>query len=92
MLPAPAAELTELEKIVLAYTRARKSSYNGKDRYAMAAEDWQWKARGKTDRPFHTRQAWDAAKADLAARGLLDKRGALTTAGRNASANLRDGF
>lgn len=65
MLPAPAAELTDLEKIVLAYTRARKSSYNGKDRYAMAADDWSFRARGKTLQPFHTRQAWDAAKADL---------------------------
>lgn len=91
LLPAP-VELSELDKVILAYTRARKSSYAGKDRYAQAADDWQWKARGKTNKLFYTRDQWEAGKADLATRGLLNKAGALTTAGKNAASNLRDGF
>jgi hypothetical protein len=34
--------------------------------------------------PFPTREQWDAAKSALIARGLINKNGAITSAGRNA--------
>jgi hypothetical protein len=77
MLPA-AVELDPTEKLVLEYTIGRKSSYNGMDRFQMAARDHHGEL-------FPTRAAWDDAKARLIGRGLLNKAGAVTTAGRNAS-------
>lgn len=77
LLPAPSAELTEYEKIVLNATRSYKSSYAGKDRYDMA--------RGDIDgTDFPTRQEWQRCKDSLIAKGLLNKAGAITTAGKNA--------
>jgi hypothetical protein len=76
LLPAP-VDLTDHERIVLRATRAYKASYGGADRYTMAWRD----AQGKL---FPTRAAWAVAKNSLIEKGLLDKRGALTTAGRNA--------
>lgn len=75
LLPAPAAELSENEKLVLQATCSYKASYNGQDRYSMAT-------RGMDNAP--SRWQWDNAKALLIAKGLLDKRGAVTVAGRNA--------
>ncbi|MDE1767241.1 MAG: hypothetical protein KGI27_13365 [Thaumarchaeota archaeon] len=80
MLPAP-VDLSHLENMVLKYTAERKSSYNGQDRYAMAKDDSRWE---KSDTTFPTREQWDAAKAALIARGMLNKAGAITVAGRNA--------
>jgi hypothetical protein len=76
LLPAP-VELTDHERIVLRATRTYKASYGGADRYTMAWRD----ARGTL---FPTKAGWAVAKESLIAKGLLDKRGALTVAGRNA--------
>jgi hypothetical protein len=76
LLPAP-VDLTDHERIVLRATRRYKASYGGVDRYTMAWRD----AHGKL---FPTRKGWTEAKDSLIAKGLLDKRGALTVAGRNA--------
>ena len=69
-LPAP-VELTSDETRVLECTRSLKSSYAGIKNYR-----------------FHqsglTREAWDAASNSLKSRKLLNKAGAITTAGRNA--------
>lgn len=80
MLPAP-VHLDPTERLVLKYTCERKSSYGGRDRYDMAQDDARWT---KDAAPFPTRAQWDDAKARLIARGLLNKAGAATTAGRNA--------
>ena len=88
MLPAPAAELTDAEKHVLA-SRGFKSSYGGKDRYQMQRETvnpvWAPAAERK---PFPTRDEWTAAENALKARGLLNKAGAITPAGRNARGSI----
>jgi len=80
MLSAP-VELTAVERLVLDYTNGRKSSYAGKDRFQMAVEDLRYNKRGidRLDRAI-----WDEAKSALISRGLLNKAGAITTAGRNA--------
>jgi hypothetical protein len=76
LLPAP-MDLTDHERIVLRATRAYKASYGGVDRYTMAWRD----AQGKL---FPSKAGWAVAKESLIAKGLLDKRGAITVAGRNA--------
>lgn len=83
LLPAPSAELTDHEAIVLQATCSYKSSYNGMTRYDMAKRDheYSWK---ENKSPFATRGQWDAAKQSLIAKGLLNKAGAVTPAGRNA--------
>lgn len=81
MLPSK-PELTREERNVLVATKSYKSSYNGKNRrelhnegYSYGREDWLMKL---------TQEAWDTAKASLISKGFLDKRGAITPAGRNA--------
>lgn len=81
MLPAPQADLTAVEALVLEYTISRKSSYQGKDRYAMALDDYRYREGAPL---FPKRAQWDEAKAALITRGYLNKAGAVTTAGRNA--------
>jgi hypothetical protein len=82
LLPAPSAELTNHESIVLQATCSYKSSYNGKDRYEMARpRSWE---RAELLAAYPTREQWDAAKQTLIAKGLLNKAGAVTPAGRNA--------
>jgi hypothetical protein len=85
LLPVPSAELSEHEQILLNATCSYKSSYNGRDRYDMAKNDamplWAPKPENIT---FPTRDEWQAAKAQLIAKGLLNKAGAVTPAGRNA--------
>lgn len=81
LLPAPSAELRDLEKLVLKATRSYKSSYAGKDRYQMACNDLRWD-RSKPAIP--TRAQWEEARTALIGRGLLNKAGAITVAGRNA--------
>lgn len=86
LLPAP-AELTKAESLVLSYTASRKSSYMGKDRYDMARDDaggW----RGPVPTDFPSRADWDCAKAALIVRGMLNKVGAITPAGRNAAPRI----
>lgn len=80
LLPAPVAELTAHEKLVLSATSSYKSSYQGMDRYDMAKRD----TRIVDLATFPTRDEWNAAKSALASRGLLNKAGAITPAGRNA--------
>jgi hypothetical protein len=88
MLPAPADGLSRVEQMVLDYTAGRKSSYNGKDRYEMARDDWRHGY--MTDKPevFPTREVWDAAKVSLASRLYLNKAGAITPAGRNMAGRV----
>jgi hypothetical protein len=83
MLPAP-CKLTEHESLVLQATASLKSSYNGMDRYDMKARDHRYSPAGT--QPFPTREQWEGAKQALIARGLLNKAGAITVAGRNAAA------
>jgi hypothetical protein len=88
MLPAPVT-LTEQERIVLLATRIYKPSYAGKTRLDMAREDGRAWIKGHIDGERQiTRAEWDAAKEALIARGLLNKVGAITTAGRNAIAEV----
>ena len=94
LLPAP-SDLPPYGRLVLTLTRDKKSSYQGRDRYAMGAEEMEY-CRGIDDTysrkhiglgpslPYPTRAQWDEAKAELIARGLLNKAGAITPAGRNA--------
>jgi hypothetical protein len=82
MLPAP-CELSEHESLVLQATAGLKASYNGMDRYEMKARDHRYSS--NSELPFPTREQWDAAKQALIARGLLNKAGAITPAGRNAA-------
>lgn len=88
LLPAP-AELTKAESLVLSYTASRKSSYMGKDRYDMARDDARYGSEGKAGlATFPTRADWDAAKVALISRGMLNKAGAVTPAGRNAAPRI----
>ena len=84
LLPAPVAALSDHEKIVLEATCSFKSSYMGKDRYQMALEHESAVGR----QFFPTRGQWDAAKASLIGKGLLNRAGAVTVAGRNARGNV----
>ncbi len=72
-------ELTADERLILDATRSLKASYNGMDRYEM-------KRRDAYPKPFMSRDQWETVKAGLVAKGLLDKRGAITLAGKNAIA------
>jgi hypothetical protein len=74
-LPAP-VQVSRDEEIVLTATRSLKSSYAGIPNYRFH------EARRDTG---ITLEQWETAKAGLISRGLLDKRGALTIAGRNAA-------
>lgn len=86
LLPAPTAELSPIQKLVLKYTKERKASYNGRDRYDMAADDMRYggsaiRALGVETMP--TRDEWNAAKASLISGGYLNKAGAITVKGKN---------
>lgn len=81
MLP-PKVELSEHEAIVLDATCGLKSSYNGLDRYEMKKRDHEYSWRGNG--PFMTRDEWNIARDALIAKGLLNKAGAATVAGKNA--------
>lgn len=73
MLPAK-AEMSWAEMVVLVATRSLKSSYGGRTRFDEAKSD-----------TGITLAEWDAAKASLIARGMLNKAGAITTEGKNAA-------
>lgn len=87
LLPAPSAALSAHESIVLEATCSFKSSYMGKDRFEMMGENARYDAKLKAT--FPTREQWDAAKASLIGKGLLNKAGAVTVAGRNARGNVQ---
>ena len=90
LLPAPAAELTAEQKLVLCYTAGRKSSYAGRDRCQMAIDDMESDRRFNPGKPEPiTRESWNSAKESLISAGLLNKAGAITAAGKNAIANER---
>lgn len=82
LLPAPQAELSEHERIVLNATCSYKASYKGQDRYDMARRAVYGEARDG----FPSREEWATAKQSLILKGLLNKGGAITPAGRNARA------
>lgn len=84
LLPAPVAELTAHEKLVLQATCSFKASYGGMDRYEMMAGEVRYAGTKHVQPPFPTRPEWDAAKQSLIGKGLLNKAGAVTVAGRNA--------
>jgi hypothetical protein len=83
-------ELTDVERAVLTATRNYKSSYGGKDRYQMALENGRYdrlvrqNVTGEGSKPFPTRAEWETAKQTLIGKGLLNKAGAITPAGRNS--------
>jgi hypothetical protein len=74
LLPAT-TELTRAERIVLVATRSLKSSYGGikEFRFHQAHSD-----------TGISREDWDAAKASLISRRLLNAAGAITPEGKNA--------
>lgn len=86
LLPAP-VDLTAVERLVLAYTAGRRSSYQGKDRYMMARDDARWRPHPGLE-TMPSRAEWDAAKDALIGRGFLTKAGAITPAGRNAAPRI----
>jgi len=70
---------SEIERIVLIAARSLKSSHNGRDRFVMACNTLRYRE-GAT---IPTRVQWEAAKASLIDGGYLNKRGAITTKGKN---------
>jgi hypothetical protein len=83
LLP-PVVELSEHERLMLSATASLKSSYGGKDRYEMSKDNVRY-GNQEALAKFPTRAEWDAAKQSLIGRGLLNKAGAITVAGRNAN-------
>jgi hypothetical protein len=78
-LPA-AVTLTPDEQTVLAAVIGLKSSYGG-------IPNFRWHEANKST--GITLDRWESAKAALIARGMLNKAGAITTAGRNAIGTFR---
>lgn len=74
MLPPP-NDLSRDEMICLIATRSRKASYGGVSNYRFS------EARRETG---ITMDRWEAAKASLISKGMLNKAGAITVSGRNA--------
>jgi hypothetical protein len=74
-LSAPKVDLTRAQRIVLVATRSYKSSYAGRKEYRFHEARQQTRI---------TRAEWDTAKGACIASKLLNKRGAITDAGRNA--------
>ena len=79
-ITAPVEDVTEDQKIVLAYTCSRKSSYAGISDYRFH------EAQSKGI----TRESWNTAKSECIARGWLNKAGAITNDGRNVIAQFDD--
>lgn len=75
LLPSPKVELTWAEVVVLYATRSLKASYAGIKNFRFV------EAKSSTGITLST---WEEAKASLITRGLLNKAGAITVAGRNA--------
>lgn len=92
LLPSPGPELSAEQKLVLRYTRGRKSSYAGRDRCDMARDDMINDHRFNASKPMPSseeafRASWEQAKTSLVLAGYLNKAGAITAAGKNAIAN-----
>ena len=81
-LPAPQA-LTTDEQVVLLATRSLKSGYAGQNRFQMVTSN------SFGSHSSITASNWDAASASLKASGLLNRRGAITTSGRNAAETIK---
>lgn len=79
LLPAK-VELSKQELTVLAATRSLKNSYAGQSNYRFH------EANRETG---ITAQEWETAKASLSSGGLLDARGAITAAGKNACGTVQ---
>lgn len=77
LLPEEGQTLTKEEKIVLEHTAGLKSSYGGEKNFRFK------EARRRTG---ITLNEWEVAKAELMEKKLLNRAGAITTAGRNAIA------
>ena len=91
MLPHPAGTVDDLppaERFALLAARTLKSSHNGRDRYQLARDEVEGFS-ASPERKAPSRAEYDAAKVSLAARGLLDGRGAITLAGRNLAGSSR---
>jgi hypothetical protein len=84
LLPA-SVELTPHEKIVLAATSRYKSSYAGQSRYQQARYDFKYYNLAEKHGPFPTMEQWEATKESLVSKGLLNRAGAITPAGKNAN-------
>jgi len=74
MFPVATPELSEDEKDVLKVTCERKASYGGVSRRESIGM---------------RQEAWDTASASLLAKGMIQRNGAVTPAGRNAHASIR---
>lgn len=74
MLPARAGDLTPDEAIVLRFTASRKASYGGDPHFRIN------EAHRETG---ITAERWQTAREALIGRKLLDRKGAITPAGRN---------
>lgn len=85
MLPAATEPLSRNEQLVLDATRSFKASYNGQDRYQMAQDRSRWST---SETSFPSRAEWQEAKDSLIERKFLNKAGAITPDGRNASQSL----
>lgn len=81
LLPAP-IDLTREEKIVLYYTRRLKSSYGG-------IKNYRYQEGGR--KHGLTLPMWEQAKASLISKKLLNKAGAITVDGQNASPDTLEG-
>lgn len=75
LLPFPADELTEGERIVLRYTRSLKSSYGGIKNLRFHTA---------TNETGISLDEWNESKEHLIARKLLTSAGVITAAGKNA--------
>ena len=75
--------LSDWERMILNYTKSRKSSYMGKTRFDMAKEDFEHGYMKNPPNTFPTQEQWDQTKNTLINQGYLDKRGAITTSGKN---------
>lgn len=81
MLPAADSGLTEDEKIVIVFTQSLKSSYGGVSNYRFHEANRKYKI---------TSDRWEAAKASLISKKLLNKAGAITQEGRVQGDMLRN--
>lgn len=83
-LTVPKLELTNLELLVLYYTKTHKCKYNGKDRYQMAREDVQagvcklW-----VEDHLPSRIDWLETVIKLQDKKLLNSKAAITVEGKN---------
>lgn len=82
-LPANTDELTNDEKIVLYYTSSLKSSYAGIKNYRLHEAH---------NRTGIEAEQWNAAKARLIEKKLLNRSGAITPEGRNAAPQRESDF